>query len=116
MSLKRSVLIASAPMLALALATPAFAQGPAEEAIELEPLTVTAPVSPLDRSLHLLRLLVEQSAPCLGCDAAVAARDPARARLLSYLLHSEPPAPAAGELLLFDLKVKDSPELEFLRP
>ena len=113
MTLKHFALIASL----LALAGPAMAQEPAtDEATELEPMSVIAPVSPLDRSLYLLRLLVEQSAPCLGCDAVLASRRAPSERVLSYLLESEPPEPSEADLLMFEIKVKDSPDLEYLRP
>jgi hypothetical protein len=113
MDTQRLPLLGTLVALALAGTAPAFAQSQdPEDALLLEPLTVTAPVAPLDRSLHLLRLLVAQSTPCLGCDAA-----PVRSNaLLDYLLASEPPAVSETDLLLLDLKVKDSPELEFLRP
>jgi hypothetical protein len=106
------------PVIALALVvSTAAARQPADpDAAELEPITVTAPVAPLDRSLYLLRLLVAQSAPCLGCDAVLADRRTPAARLLSYLLESEPPEPTEADLLMFEIKVKDSPDLEYLRP
>ena len=102
---------------ALAATATAIAQPPADEPVLLEPVTVTGRAAPLNRSLHMLRILVEQSAPCLGCDVIVrqAAR-PAALRLLSYmLLPAEPPPVTEAERLAFEIKVKDSPELEFLR-
>ena len=114
MDTKRWTILATATALALA-AVPAYAQDGTDPATELDPITVTAPVAPLDRSLHLLRLLVAQSAPCLGCDA-VLTQPPATARLLGYLLASEPPAVSQDDLLLLDIKLKDSPDLEYLRP
>jgi hypothetical protein len=103
------VALATAPVLAQDTAAP--------ETTELDPITVTAPAAPLDRSLNLLRLLVAQSAPCLGCDAVLApVQPPATARLLGYLLASEPPAVSQHDLLLLDIKLKDSPDLEYLRP
>lgn len=105
---------------ALALVAPAMAQvdKPAEAAVPLDPIIVTGRVAPLDRSQYLLRILVEQSAPCLGCDAVlVQRRAPAVVRLLNYLLMpAEPPPVTEADRLAFDIKLQDSPELEFLRP
>jgi hypothetical protein len=92
----------------------ARAQDGPEAATELEPVTVIAPIPPLDRSRHLLRLLVEKSAPCLGCDAAGTARD-AQAELLQYLLASTPPEVDEATRLAFEVKLQDSPDLQYLR-
>jgi hypothetical protein len=89
------------------------AAGDPGSAPELEPVTVIAPAAPLDRSLQLLRALVRDSTPCLGCDAApLPAREPA---LLELLLASEPPQPDEATRLQREIKLKDSPDLEYLR-
>lgn len=104
-------------LLALACALPAAGQdgGPPDDATELEPITVTAPVSPLDRSLHLLRLLVDRSAPCLGCDAVLARSEPFRMTVLEYLL-SPPDQVDEATRTAREVKLQDSPDLEYLRP
>ena len=109
---------AAVGLLALTATALALAQEPADPPTPLDPVTVTGRAAPLDRSLHMLRILVEQSAPCLGCDVIVrqAAR-PTALRLLSYmLLPAEPPPVTEAERLALEIKLKDSPELEFLRP
>lgn len=102
------------PALALAGAAAIRAQDPAAgPATELPPLTVTAPIAPLDRSRQLLRLLVEKSAPCLGCDAVL--RPAARPLTLQdYLLQ---PADRVDEAtrVARDVKLQDSPDLQYLR-
>lgn len=102
--------------LAAVISPPLTPQEPSPET--LEPVVVTAPVPEFDRSLHLLRLLVARSAPCLGCDAVRAPpSEAAAAELLRYLLlPAVPTPPSETERLLFDIKVADSPELDFLRP
>jgi len=104
--------------LALAAAVfPAFAEDPAEPPVELETVTVTAPVPPLDRSQRLLRILVEQSTPCLGCDAVLRERrSPAVSLLSDLLLPVEPPQVDEATRLAKDVKLQDSPDLEYLRP
>lgn len=104
--------IAPVAMLAAVLALRATAQEP--EPVTLEPLTVTAPVAPLDRSLYLLRLLVEQTTPCLGCDAVLVAREPAALKLLDYLLFPPDRLDEAARLAR-EIKLQDSPDLEYLR-
>lgn len=101
-------------LLALACALPAAGQESGAPT-ELEPMTVTAPVDPLDRSLLLLRLLVEKSAPCLGCDAVLAQREAFPETALEYLLL---PADRIDEATRTarDVKLQDSPDLEYLRP
>lgn len=96
-----------------ALVIPAAAGVGDEAPTVLDPVEVTAPVTPLDRSLYLLRLLVEQSAPCLGCDAAAAGRVPALP-VLDYLML---PADRVDEVtrLARDVKLQDSRDLEYLR-
>src|SRR5690242_15845708 len=46
----------------------------ADQVSELEPMTVTPSVNPLDESLEHLRAMME-NAPCLGCDDYVPQRD-----------------------------------------
>jgi len=120
MSTTPTTLARCAAIGALALAATAIAQAdkPAEGTVPLDTITVTGRAPPLDRSLYLLRILVEQSAPCLGCDAVLQqARTPPAIRLLNYLLMpAEPPPVSEAERLAFEIKLKDSPELEFLRP
>jgi len=115
MDVMRPILTAA---LVLSAGLTAQAAEPPEDPVSLEPMIVMAPIAPLDRSLILLRLLVERSTPCLGCDAVLRTpRAPAAARLLSYLLMpTEPPPVGDSERLLFEIKLADSPELEFLRP
>lgn len=116
-AVKRILPLGAAALLALAGSLPSAAQDPgaADAATELEPLTVIAPVNPLDRSLHLLRLLVAKSAPCLGCDAVLAQREEFPATVLEYLLL---PADQVDEAtrVARDVKLQDSPDLEYLRP
>lgn len=105
---------------ALAVLACAAGAGPPEtddEAVVLEPLVVREPVAPLDRSMHLLRLLVQRSAPCLGCDAVlVERRRPAAVSMLEYLLLPAPP-PEVDEATrqARDIKLQDSPDLDYLR-
>ena len=107
-------------ILALAALPAAFvvrADDPPATAVEFEPLTVTAPVEPLDRSLQMLRLLVEQSAPCLGCDAVLQPRTSRTVDFLSYLLlPAEPPQVDEATRLAHEIKLQDSPDLDYLRP
>lgn len=81
----------------------------------LPPMTVIAPDDPLERSMQLLHILVDTSAPCLGCDAVpVGARGP---NLLELLLPTtEPAQPDAAARLAVDIKLIDSPDLEYLQP
>lgn len=106
------------------LALLAFAAGaqapadPADSAVKLDPITVTGATEPLDRSLHLLRLLVDQSAPCLGCDAVlrIKARPPVALTVLEFLLlPTEPPVVDEATRLARDIKLQDSPDLDSLR-
>jgi hypothetical protein len=124
-AVKRILLRGVPAILALALALPAVAEEPGvpdaatglatDLGTDLEPMTVTAPANPLDRSLHLLRLLVDKSAPCLGCDAVLARREPFPATVLEYLLL---PADRIDEATRTarDIKLQDSRDLEYLRP
>lgn len=104
------------PMLivALALAPALGAQEPADT--ELETLTVTAPARPSwERSSELLRLMVEKSSPCLGCDAVMRPEaQPVMATLQDYLLQ---PAHQVDEVttLARHVKLQDSPDLQYLR-
>jgi len=91
---------------------------PGDEPIALDPITVTGTVEPLDRSMHLLRLLVDQSAPCLGCDAVLQlqARPPMARTVLDFLLlPAEPPPVDEATRLARDIKLRDSPDLDYLR-
>ena len=101
--------------IALAFAPATAAQQPAPEtATEFEPVIVTAPARPSwERSDELLRLLVEKSAPCLGCDTVVRAR-PATLTLQDYLLR---PAGSVDEAatLARHVKLQDSPDLQYLQ-
>lgn len=111
MAMKRFV-----PMLivALGLAPAVPAQEPADT--ELEPMTVIAPARPSwERSSELLRLMVEKSSPCLGCDAVVRpAAQPVMTTLQDYLLQ---PAHQVDEAttLARQVKLQDSPDLQYLR-
>lgn len=101
-------------LVALALAPAVPAQEPADT--ELEPITVTAPPRPpWERSDELLRLLVEKTAPCLGCNAVVrpSAR-PVMTTLQDYLLQ---PADRVDEATTVarQVKLQDSPDLQYLR-
>ena len=100
---------------ALALAAPVAALAD-QDAVELEPLTVTAPVNALDRSQRLLRLLIERSAPCLGCDAVlVRSPEPRTVTLLKYLLLPAVP-PDVDEAARLAAYLRHDHELEFLEP
>jgi hypothetical protein len=82
--------------------------------VELENLRVTARPAPLDAQRELLRQLVDRSAPCLGCD--VARRDASRAqRLRQMLFGTPPPEPDEAQLAAFEVKLKEAPDLEYLR-
>jgi hypothetical protein len=84
----------------------------------LEPMTVTAPVPPLDRSLQLLRELAKKSTPCLGCDAVLAVAQPAPGMsLLQYLFasHRSPNEVDAATKQAADAKLHDAPDLDYLK-
>lgn len=88
-------------LLALATPGPAVAQ-PAEDAVELESITVTPQINPLDASMERLRNMMED-APCLGCGPVQdAARENVYLKYGSYLSFLtgaglEPPNPSAEE-------------------
>jgi hypothetical protein len=86
------------------------------DVLDLEPIVVIAPQDPLDRSQRLLRLLVAESTPCLGCDAVLVQRPPSRAiQMLRYLLlPAVPPEVDEARRLAVHVKLHDSPDLEYL--
>lgn len=99
------------------IAGAAAAQDTPQDPVELESITVIAPQRPLDRSLELLRILVEQSTPCLGCDAVLRQPRSRTASLLGYLLlPGEPPQVDEATRLAHEIKLQDSPDLDYLRP
>ena len=107
-------------VVALALSVPfaarVFADEPSADAVRLEPLIVTLPADPLEDSLDLLRVLVAETAPCLGCDTVLRQRPrPIALTLLEHLLLPVEPSPV-DELtwLMRDAKLKDSPDLDYL--
>jgi hypothetical protein len=104
-----------AAVAAATLALAAAAQDP--DTVTLDPVVVTAPAAPLDRSLYLLRIMVGQSTPCLGCDAVLVERPWAMRTLLDYLLWPGPP-PEVDEStrMARQIKLQDSPDLDYLRP
>lgn len=111
----RSMKALALPVFALALTVPATTLAD-EDAVELEPLTVTAPVSPLDQSQRLLRLLIERTAPCLGCDAVLARSPESRTvKLLKFLLLPAVP-PEVDESARLAAYLRHDHELEFLEP
>lgn len=107
-------LVAAVLLQAGLAAAPASDEAP----IELEPLIVHAFPLPLDEQALLLRLLILRSTPCLGCDAVLREPRPSRAAMvLRYLLvPGVPPQTDEAARLALDLKVLDSPDLEYLRP
>ena len=113
-------LVYSAIVLTLAASTfgaADFVAADSGDRTELEPITVTGSTPPLDRSLKLLRIMVEQSTPCLGCDAVLRESRPApTTTLLRYLLaHPSPNDVDAATKLASDVKLHDAPDLEYLK-
>lgn len=116
--MKPNGLICSATVLSLAATALGAAEFEAADSqTDLEPITVTAPVSPLDRQQQLLRILVERSTPCLGCDAVLRQSPPAPtvAFLHQLLAHPSPNDVDAATRLASDVRLHDSPDLEYLQ-
>lgn len=111
-------LLTAAALAAGAAAVADEPAAPAADATPLDTVVVHPPRETLDDSLRLLRLLVEQSAPCLGCDAVLTPeRDAPATALLKYLLWPTPPPDVdEGRRLLMDLRTQDDRTLEYLRP
>jgi hypothetical protein len=99
-------------LLALGASPAVLAQPPADDT-ELEPMTVTAPPRPSwDRTDRQLRLMLDKSSPCLGCDAARAG--PAALGWQDYLLQPVGEVDEATTLARH-VKLQDSPDLQYLR-
>lgn len=104
-------------LITLAFASASPAQHPAtENATELEPVTVTAPPTPSwERDARQLRLRIDKSTPCFGCDTV--ARPQARPVYLTlqdYLLRPVGQVDE-GTTLARHVKLQDSPDLQYLR-
>lgn len=110
----------AAPFLAAAVTVLADepAAPPGESPAQLETIVVHPLTPPLDESRRLLRLLVESSSPCLGCDAVLvpAHESPALSLLKYMLVPTPPPEMDEGARLLMDLRTSDDRTLEYLRP
>jgi hypothetical protein len=106
------------PAVLIAISGFASASEPPDPAVfELEPIVVTPDRAPLDEPSRLLRILVEQSAPCLGCDAVLARPPRPGVALLQYLLMpTAPPDVDEAARVALEVKLHDAPDLEYLRP
>lgn len=72
----------------------AAAQTDARDSVELDPLVITAPVAPLDRELQRLRLMLDVTTPCLGCEAqSVSTRETIVTGLIRFMLFPAEPPP-----------------------
>lgn len=77
----------------VAATTPLPAAEPADAPTTLEDIVVTPPVRPLDESTDRLRRLLDETAPCLGCDTApLVARRTLAERIVRYVFLPTPPA------------------------
>lgn len=102
----------------IASGEPPVAELPPGEIVVLEPLSATPRADALYEGDALLRALLSRSTPCLGCDARARPEPRSLAgELLHYLLLPAIPAePDEASRLAFEIKLQDSPDLEYLRP
>lgn len=87
-----------------------------DEPVRLDELTVTGRPDPLLAQQRRLRMLLDTSAPCLGCDArATASREGVLAGILRFvLLPAIPAEPDAAHWLAAEAQCADAPAaLEF---
>lgn len=78
----------------------------APDSVQLEDIVVTARPNPLDAAMLRLRVLLDTSTPCLGCDAnAAPTRENVVMGLVRFvLLPSVPPEPDEAERVLAGLR------------
>ncbi|HUR59330.1 MAG TPA: hypothetical protein VM029_16565 [Opitutaceae bacterium] len=71
------------------------APAPLDDAkLQLDPVEVLGNPEPLDQELARLRKRIKESTPCMGCDAAVKARDSIGEKFYNYVFNSTPPEPS----------------------
>jgi hypothetical protein len=89
----------------------------ADAALQLDPITVTPWINPLDEELLRLRRMLDAGAPCLGCDAtAIKAQDSAAESIMKYiLLPTAPLEPTEADKMGAAVRCQESgPEMDFL--
>lgn len=117
--MKTSLVAGALALLLVATAALHAEEGDGEAAVLLDPITITEPVQPLDAPLWRLKLLLDATTPCLGCDANVA---PTRENLLTglvrfLLLPAEPPPRDEARRALSAVRCASAgPESEFRCP
>lgn len=110
----------AAAMMAITVTGIALADGVADgDATLLDPIEITAPVPAIDAELWRLKLLLEATTPCLGCDAdALPTRENILAGLVRFMfLASEPPPMDEARLVLGTVRCAQAgPASEFRCP
>lgn len=89
--------LATFAVIIAATATGAAAEPP-DTPTALEDIVVTAPARPLDESVDRLHHLLDETAPCLGCDSApLVKRRSLPERIVRYVFFPRAPVEPASE-------------------